>query len=651
MNSTSTDCKLRIVHFEDRPQDRELIAERLAAEGLACEFTYAKTKAELEAALGQRDLELILCDYSVPSFCGSEALTLARRLRPDTPFIFVSGTIGEERAVESLRSGATDYVLKDHLERLSLVVRRALHEARTQRQQRQAEEAVRASEHKYRQLFENLGDAAFLIGEDTGEILDTNSQAESLLGRSRAEILGRVEEALYARTSEPAPGRRPVALACETRGGCEALVLGKDGTEVPVHVCASGLELHGRRLFLALFRDLTERKQLERQLLRAQRLESIGTLASGVAHDLNNILAPVMMATSILSHEVESPWSRAVLATLETCARRGADVIRQLATFAKGLEGKKCLFQPRHLLKEIAKILAETFPRSIAVSCQAPSDLWAVSSVPTQIHQVLLNLAVNAREAMADAGRLELAAENVRLDEAAARLMPGANAGPYVQFRVADTGTGIAPEIVDRIFDPFFSTKRPGKGTGLGLSSVMGIVKSHGGFIQLTTQPGQGTEFRVYLPASVGKETVPSSPAAPPLFHGRGEMILIVDDEDAMCSVMQHTLETNGYRTLIAHNGAEAVALYLNRGLEIGLVLTDLDMPALGGRAAAAALLTMNPQVKIVVVTGLEAPPASASGGPAGYRAVLKKPCPSGLLLQTVDQVLHAEPRTLEHVL
>jgi len=337
-----------------------------------------------------------------------------------------------------------------------------------------------------------------------------------------------------------------------------------------------------------------------------------------------------------------------VLATLAACARRGADVIRQLTTFGKGLEGKKCLFQPRHLLKEIGKIVTETFPRSIALSCHAPADLWAVSGVPAHIHQVLLNLAVNARDAMPDGGRLGLAAGNVRLDEAAARLMPGAKSGPYVQLRVADTGTGIAPEIADRIFDPFFSTKGPDKGTGLGLSTVLGIVRSHGGFILFTTQPGQGTEFRLYLPASANKEPAPGSPAPPPLFQGRGEMILIIDDEEAVCSVMQRTLETSGYRTLTARNGAEAVALYSDRGPEIDLVVTDLDMPALGGQAAAAALLTMNPNVKIVVATGLDALPASGSPGEAGYRAVLKKPCPTGLLLQTVDRALHGETRTLE---
>jgi len=350
MNPSSIHPKLRIVHLEDKARDCELIAATLAREGLVCELIPAKTRAEFQAAISERNIDLILCDYTVPAYSGPEALKETRQLHPEIPFIFVSGTIGEERAVESLRSGATDYVLKDRLDRLGPVVHRALHEAEMKRKQRQAEEAMRASEHKYRQVFEHLGDAAFLISVDTGAIIDTNPQAEALLGRIRGEILGWSERQLYPPEDGNLPGCRVVATACKTRGGCEALVRRPDGTEVPVHICASRLELHGRWLFLALFRDLTERKQLERQFLRAQRLESIGTLASGVAHDLNNILTPILMAGPMLSQEIKSATGQALLATLESSARRGAEVVQQLTTFAKGVEGKKGPVQPRHLL-------------------------------------------------------------------------------------------------------------------------------------------------------------------------------------------------------------------------------------------------------------------------------------------------------------
>jgi len=416
-------------------------------------------------------------------------------------------------------------------------------------------------------------------------------------------------------------------------------------------VSASRLELHGHWVFLALFRDLTERKQLERQFLRAQRLESIGTLAGGVAHDLNNILAPILMVGPILSQEVKSPTGQQLLTTVETCARRGAELVKQLTTFARGLDGEKGPFQSSHLLREVCKIVTETFPKAIQLKYQIPTDLWIILGVPTQIHQVLLNLTVNARDAMPEGGCLTLAAENIRLDEAAARLIPGAKAGPFVVFRIADTGTGIAPEIADLIFDPFFTTKGPDRGTGLGLSTVVGIVKSHGGFIQFTSLPAQGTEFRVYLPASVDAAAAQGALPTPPLPRGHGELVLIVDDEAALRSVMQRTLQTHGYRTLTAHNGAQAVSLYSNMGQDISLVITDLDMPSLGGRATAAALLSINPKVKIVVATGLDSLPKGGFDIPVGCRALLKKPCETGLLLQTVDQVLRGERRSPENVL
>ena len=650
MKHPSTLSKLRIVHLEDNARDRELVADTLSAEGVACEIIYAKTKAEFEAAVAQQDIDLIFCDYTLPSYSGMEALVEAREAQPDTPFIFVSGTIGQERAVESLRSGATDCVLKDHLDRLSQVVRRALHEAEMQRQQQQAEEAMRASEHKYRQVFEHLGDAAFLISEETGKVIDTNPQAEDLLGRSRGEIVGTMEGQIYPPAGLNQPACQAVAWACKTRAGCEALVLRKDGTQVSVHVCASRLELHGRWFMLALFRDLTERKLLERQFLRAQRFESIGTLASGVAHDLNNILAPILMAGPVLTREITSATGQALLATLISCAQRGAEVVKQLTPFAKGPEGQKGPVQPRHLLNEIRKTVTETFPKSITLASQVPNDLWTILAGPRQIHQALLNLAINARDAMPDGGRLSLAAENVRVDEAAARLMPGAKPGAYVLLRVADTGTGIAPEVAERIFDPFFSTKGPDQGTGLGLSAVLGIVKSHGGFLQFTSRPGQGSEFSVYLPAFGGVPAATGASASWALPRGRGETLLIVDDEEVLCSVMQRTLETYGYRTLAAHNGVEAVALYSNRGQEVSLVITDIDMPFLGGRAAIASLLSLNPDLKIVIATGVHPFPGAGVARPVGCRAVLNKPYETGLLLQTVDRVLRGQWRSHEEL-
>jgi hypothetical protein len=348
-------ASIRILHLEDNARDARLVQSTLEAADIRCAILRARGRDDFVAALEQGGIDLILCDYTLPGFDGTSALKIARASKPEVPFVFASGTIGEERAVESLKSGATDYVLKDHIERLAPVVRRALQEAESRRQQRQAEEAMRASEYKYRHLFESLSDAAFLICEETGKIIDTNPQAEALLRRSRGEILGRLQDQFCPQQEGDPPGVQPVTRASQTPGGCEAAVLRKDGTEVPVHVSASRLELYGRRFLLALFRDLRERRQLERRFLRAQRLKSSGALAGAVAHELNMILAPILVAGPILSQEVTSTTGRKLLATLETGARRGAALVKQLAAFAKGAGTKLQTANPDRLATEANK--------------------------------------------------------------------------------------------------------------------------------------------------------------------------------------------------------------------------------------------------------------------------------------------------------
>src|SRR6266436_245921 len=271
------------------------------------------------------------------------------------------------------------------------------------------------------------------------------------------------------------------------------------------------------RSILAIDTDVTEKKQLEAQFLRTQRLESIGQLAGGISHDLNNILTPILMCAQTLRDEVTSADGLYLLGTIESAARRGAEIVRQIVTFAKGVGGKRVLLQPQYLFAEIVRIIRETFPKSIILKTNLEENLWTVFGDATQLHQVLLNLAVNARDAMPQGGTLTLAAEDTLLDEATARLMPGLHQGPHVLFRISDTGTGIPSEIADKIFDPFFTTKSPDGGTGLGLSTVMGIVKSHRGYIEFESKVGQGSEFRIYLPADLtrlatGQKGISTSP-------------------------------------------------------------------------------------------------------------------------------------------
>ncbi len=392
---------------------------------------------------------------------------------------------------------------------------------------------------------------------------------------------------------------------------------------------------------LVIDTNVTERKKLEAQFLRAQRMESVGTLASGIAHDLNNILSPIMMSLQILRKKLTDQNSQRLLNTLETSAQRGADLIRQVLSFARGPEGSRTVLQLRYIISEIEKILRETFPKSIEIRTDIPKDLWAISGDPTQLHQVFMNLCVNARDAISNSGKLSISAENIYLDEDSERTNIDANVGPYVLIAVSDTGTGISPEIMDKIFEPFFTTKEPGKGTGLGLSAAFGIVKGHGGFINVHADDGKGTQFKVYLPAIETNETRKLEEKEPEPPSGRGELILVVDDESSLRDVMRVILERNGYRVITANDGAEAIASYVQHGGEVKAVIIDMVMPIMDGPACVKALHRIDPKVKIIAASGLMEKDKLAEITGLEVEAFLSKPYRAYNLLTTLCRVLN----------
>jgi signal transduction histidine kinase len=310
------------------------------------------------------------------------------------------------------------------------------------------------------------------------------------------------------------------------------------------------------------FRDITERRRLEQQFLRAQRVESIGTLAGGVAHDLNNILAPILMSIELLKATSDHPESRKILETIEVSAKRGADIVRQVLSFARGLDGQRIEVQLKHVFKDLENIIKDTFPKDIQLQFSVPNDLWTIFGDPTQVHQVLLNLCVNARDAMPNGGRLTIGVENAVLDEHYAAMNLQAKPGRYVKISVTDQGVGIPKDIINKIFEPFFTTKEPNKGTGLGLSTVLAIVKSHEGIVNVYSEVEKGTTLRVYLPALGATADTPKEPREQPsLPRGNGEMVLVIDDEASVRTVTGQTLQAFGYRVLTARDGAEALAI------------------------------------------------------------------------------------------
>lgn len=428
--------------------------------------------------------------------------------------------------------------------------------------------------------------------------------------------------------------------ACGVCAPYEKDFVRRDGTRVPALVAAASLPECVDE-YVCFVVDLSSRKKLEQQFLRAQRMESIGTLAGGIAHDLNNVLSPILMSLDLLQMDVTSKDAQELIETVRANTRRGADMVKQVLNFARGIEGQRLTVPLKSLLLEVRKVVTDTFNKNIHVSTKIPDDLWPVVGDATQLHQVLLNLCVNARDAMPDGGVLELSARNVQLDAQYAALNLEATPGNYVALDVEDSGTGMPTSVLEQIFDPFFTTKDVGKGTGLGLSTALAIVKGHSGFLRVYSEIGKGTRFSIYLPAASSDPQLDDIPRrVQDLPHGRGELILVVDDETAVRDVTRQTLETFGYKVLVAADGAEALSVYAPRQAEIALVVTDMMMPIMDGAALIQVLMKMNPTVKIVAASGLTANEYLTRATRLGVRQFLFKPFTAETLLKTLRGML-----------
>jgi PAS domain S-box-containing protein len=759
---------IRILHLEDSPYDAELIQNLLEAAGISSTVVRVDNETNFLGEL-EKDYDLILSDYSLPSFDGLAALSHAQQKAPDVPFVFISAAMGEERAIDSLKRGATDYVLKQRLSRLAHVVRRALQEKEERLRRRRVEEALQESEQKLRSIIETSPDWIWETDAE-GRITFSNGAIEAIIGYPPAALMGkpifsylhqddasafaaelpvfvrekrgwrgkllrwlhrngdyrwlesnalpifntpgdvvgfrgvdrditeriRAEESLrlseerfrlitentkdlialltldarrlYVSPSYGALLDNPDALVGtnafteihpddRTRieeAFAKMVTTGKDLRAEYRLIDKRGIvrfiEAHGNIIrdrngnpmnAVIVSRDVTERKQLEEQLLHVQKMESIGTLAGGIAHDFNNVLAILLGYASMLSKEPMQGESVVKAAqAMITAIQRGAGLVRQLLTFARKSEAA---FEPVSLnavAEEVVEMCKHTFRKTITITTQLAEDLPNIIADRNQLHQALLNLCVNARDAIQDAGTISLTSGIVDAESLGSRIQEPVSQR-YVRLSITDTGSGMDAATRARIFEPFFTTKEKGRGTGLGLAMVYGVVKAHQGCIDVESEPGKGTTFHLYFPIplpgskSLVTETEPTEKAA-----GGGETILLAEDEPALLELVKAVLEERGYRVVPARDGVEALELFKKHVSSIDLVLTDLGLPKLSGWEAFLKMREIQPNVAAVVATGYVDPDQRSEMLTKGVRDFVDKPYAPHQLLKKIRAVL-----------
>jgi PAS domain S-box-containing protein len=508
-------------------------------------------------------------------------------------------------------------------------------------ERKKEEEKLRKSEEKYRLISENVADLIAVIDLDGKRIYNSPSYKDLLGDPGRFQGTDSFQEIhledrekikkIFSETVRSGMGRQ-----------AEYRFVAIDGKNHFIESRSSVIRDSSGNVanVIVLGRDVTDKKLMEQQLLRSQRMESLGTLAGGISHDLNNVLAPILLALNILKTKYIDEYTQKIITTMETSALRGRDIIKQVLTFARGMEGEFIVLQPKHLVLEIENIIYETFPRSITLRTNIQKDTWTIYGDATQIHQVLLNLCVNARDAMPNGGELQLSVENITLDENYARMSTDARPGRYVCISVADTGIGIPPNIKNRIFEPFFTTKEVGKGTGLGLSVTHSIIEGHKGFINVYSEVGKGSTFNVYFPAAEKDEIQKATVIKPELPAGQGETILVVDDESSILDITRDTLLMYSYNVLTATDGAEAIAIYAQHKDKVDVVISDIMMPNLDGITATRAMRRMNQSLNIILTSGRQANDPISPKIDFVVQAFLRKPYTAETLLNLLRKTL-----------
>jgi two-component system, cell cycle sensor histidine kinase and response regulator CckA len=595
---------LFIVLLEDRESDRNLIRENLHEAGLNCRLCEVSNRGAFAEALHRGGFDLILADYSLPGFDGAAALALAKELSPDTPFIFVSGAIEEQKAIDTLKSGATDYVLKDRMERLVPAVNRALKEVSEQRRRHLAEERLR-------EMAENISEVFWSASADGRHVHYVSPAYELVWDRPLTELMVRPD--IWLESIHPEDREKVLQVRDQLAQGRPytleyRLALPSGGhrwIEERGYPVANARGQVLRSVGVAL--DVTKRKSLEDQLQQAQKMEAIGQLAGGIAHDFGNMLTVINGYSNLLLDNREVP--PAVVETLRhifVAGGRAANLTRQLLIFSRKSQPRVQLVDLNEVVDEAATMLRRMIGEDIRLELDLAHPLPRTLADTGMLEQVLMNLAANARDAMPEGGNLVISTGSCEIAPSDKKGSSEARPGVFVWLGVRDTGCGIPAEIMARIFEPFFTTKGPGKGTGLGLATVFGIARQHQGWAEVESEPGSGTLFRVFLPITTAEQPAKAPHSADPFTgQGRKEIVLLVEDETLVRDYARTVLEMNGYKVLQAATGIQALDVWKWHRTRISLLLTDVVMPDdMTGLQLADRLRKDRPDLPVLFCSG-----------------------------------------------
>ena len=639
---------LRVLIVEDSLDDTALLLRELERAGYEVVHERVDNATALDAALASAPWDLVISDHSMPGFTGVAALEHVRRLDPDVPFIFVSGTIGEDVAVDAMRIGAHDYVLKGDLRRLVPAIQRELRDAHVRRERRRAEEALRASEERFRKVFQFSPVGIAISTLDEGILLEANDAYLAMIGHGRAEAIGKSARELSV-WRDPAELRELVKMVQEhgSQHGIDKVIWNKRGEARHVLASLDLLAIGGEQCLLALVLDVTEHRRLEQWFHQAQKMEAVGRLAGGVAHDFNNLLTVITTCTDLVLEDApaEDP-RRGDLEEVRKAAAAAAALTRQLLAFSRQQVLQPQTLDLNDVLAGVEQMLKRLIREDIDLVTVPGPDLWLVTADLGQLEQVIVNLVVNARDAMPQGGKLTLETANTEMDDAYVREHAYARPGQYAMLSVTDTGVGMDAATRARVFEPFFTTKQPGHGTGLGLATVYGIVKQSGGFIWVYSEPGHGAAFKVYLPRAEAPARPGARPASPAgTVKGGTETILLVEDAAALRAAARQVLERQGYAVIEAADGEAAIGVAAAHSGVIDLLLTDVVMPKLSGRELAERLSAQRPGLRVLFTSGYSDEAVVRHGEIRPGAGYLQKPfTPDGLarkVREVLDTTLH----------